>query len=142
MLTVPAAELTRQLTRIAGTGGSVNDPIFILFTNSPATFSAAPVPSDFTRPAYYNYADVPGITWGTPFTNGSGQAEVTGQNLNFAVTDSGSGSGPASVITGAALLSTDGTKVILYEVFPTPRTLQYVGDGFGANPRYAIGSPS
>lgn len=86
-------------------------------SNTP--YVATRVVGDYTEAAFVGYSQISSPAWGTPFVNGSGQAETDSPVLNWSYTGS---SGTAQVF-GIYLTDSSEAKLLAVVPFVSPVTL-------------------
>jgi hypothetical protein len=100
---------------IAGDLGSCKVKLYS--SNTP--YLPTRVVGDYTEATFVGYAQISSPAWGTPFTNGAGQAETDSPVLNWTFTGS---SGTAQVF-GIYITDSAETKLLVVVPFLNPVTL-------------------
>jgi hypothetical protein len=134
MYVSPQSRLLVILQGLVGVAGELNGAKLKLFTND---FQPVPtsVVGDFTEATQTGYAATT-ITWGTPYVNDSGWAEVLSQLIT---TIFSAGLAEGGTIYGYYLTNTAGSTLLLSERLDNPIAITRDGQAIDIVARYVFG---
>jgi hypothetical protein len=131
-----SATLLAEATIEIGSGGPFHTPKIALYTNDVYPSKGA-ILEDFTTTDFAGLTNLQAVTWGTPWVNDNGQAELLGARVDWLTTEA-----PVDTITayGYVLTNSAGDTLLLAERFATPLSFQRSGQQESIIPRLVFDS--